>query len=222
MEHEILNMEGNNDARAGALKNELAEAVRFLSAKGWMPASSGNSSFRISGDNKYWISVPAADKAVFSQNDFMEIDPLREANDEKDARSPAETLLHTLLYENPDVNVILHTHSLNGTVISAAHKNDGEVKLSGFELLKELNGVNTHDTTVSVPVFPNMQDIKRLSHEVRRYMRGRSDFRAFLMSGHGLYSWGKTVAEAKKYIEIFEFLFECTFNLKIYSLTKNS
>ena len=31
----------------------------------------------------------------------------------------------------------------------------------------------------------------------------------FLLSGHGLYTWGRDLAEARRHIEIFEFLFEC-------------
>jgi methylthioribulose-1-phosphate dehydratase len=30
-----------------------------------------------------------------------------------------------------------------------------------------------------------------------------------LLSRHGLYTWGRDLAEARRHIEIFEFLFEC-------------
>jgi|GEM_PF-6747725 len=31
----------------------------------------------------------------------------------------------------------------------------------------------------------------------------------FLLAGHGLYGWGSSIAEAKRHIEVFEFLMEC-------------
>ena len=32
----------------------------------------------------------------------------------------------------------------------------------------------------------------------------------FLIRKHGLYAWGKDVFSARRHIEIYEFLFECT------------
>jgi ribulose-5-phosphate 4-epimerase/fuculose-1-phosphate aldolase len=37
---------------------------------------------------------------------------------------------------------------------------------------------------------------------------GRPPFHGFLLSGHGLYTWGRDLAEARRHIEIHEFLFE--------------
>jgi ribulose-5-phosphate 4-epimerase/fuculose-1-phosphate aldolase len=36
----------------------------------------------------------------------------------------------------------------------------------------------------------------------------RPPFHGFLLSGHGLYTWGRDLAEARRQIEIHEFLFE--------------
>jgi len=212
----------NNEGMVNALKNELTETIHFLDSKGWAPAGSSNFSFRVPGENKYWISANGVNKSSLRSSDFMLIDVQGEPPENTEIKPPSGTLLHSLLYENPDINVVLHTYSISSTVISMAHKTEGEIKLSGYELLKGLSGVNTHDTTITVPVFANMQDIKRISLELRRYMRGRPDFRAFLLSGNGLYAWGKTMAEAKRHIEVFEFLLECEINLKIYKAVMKS
>ncbi len=220
-EPKMAGMENNGD-EISALKNELVNTVHFLNSKGWLPAGSGNFSFRVPGQSKFWISRSGADKSLFISDDLILIDAQGEPIEDKTAKAPVETTLHTLLYENPDVNAVLHTHSVSGTVISAAHRIEGDVKLANYEMLKELSGINTHDTTVTIPVFTNMQDMKRLSPDVRRYMRGRTDFRAFLLSGHGLYTWGKTISDAKRHIETLEFLFECEINLQLYANQKFS
>jgi methylthioribulose-1-phosphate dehydratase len=38
---------------------------------------------------------------------------------------------------------------------------------------------------------------------------GRPPGHGFLLSRHGLYTWGRDLAEARRHVEIFEFLFEC-------------
>jgi ribulose-5-phosphate 4-epimerase/fuculose-1-phosphate aldolase len=38
---------------------------------------------------------------------------------------------------------------------------------------------------------------------------GRPPLHGFLIARHGLYTWGRDLAEARRHIEIFEFLFEC-------------
>ena len=35
------------------------------------------------------------------------------------------------------------------------------------------------------------------------------DVHGYLIAGHGLYTWGRTVDDALRHVEAFEFLFEC-------------
>jgi methylthioribulose-1-phosphate dehydratase len=39
-------------------------------------------------------------------------------------------------------------------------------------------------------------------------LRTRPDVHGFLVLRHGLYTWGRSVAEARRHVEIFEFLLE--------------
>ena len=89
-------------------------------------------------------------------------------------------------------------------------------------MLKGLEGITTHDTTINVPVFQNSQDMVELSDRIREVLissdGGPSEVlshHGFLLSGHGLYTWGRTLAEARRHIEIFEFLFEVTSQQKL-------
>jgi methylthioribulose-1-phosphate dehydratase len=64
---------------------------------------------------------------------------------------------------------------------------------------------------VRVEVFPNTQDMPDFACRVEKRLRdpGRPPLEcAFLIAGHGLYAWGKDLAEARRHIEALEFLFE--------------
>ena len=142
-------------------------------------------------------------------------------------RNPLETLLHCLIAGSlPDVGAILHTHSIWGTILSrqalATQQTRGAIQIQGYEMLKGLEGITTHDTTINVPVFQNSQDMVELSDRIREVLissdGGPSEVlshHGFLLSGHGLYTWGRTLAEARRHIEIFEFLFEVTAQQKL-------
>ena len=69
-------------------------------------------------------------------------------------------------------------------------------------------------TCVDVPIFPNDQDMERLADVVRRQISGTSLF-GFLVSGHGLYTWGQSIREARRHLEVFEFLFELQLRMEV-------
>ena len=82
-------------------------------------------------------------------------------------------------------------------------------------MLKGLDGIRSHETFEEVPIFANSQDIADLSSRIRRRFAtpewrnpARPPFHGFLLARHGLYTWGRDLAEARRHVEIFEFLFE--------------
>jgi methylthioribulose-1-phosphate dehydratase len=115
----------------------------------------------------------------------------------------------------PTVGAVLHTHSVWGTVLSRADLDRGSLRIEGYEMLKGLDGIVTHDTSAEVPIFANTQDMTDLSRQIRDrfagldWMAARPPVHAFLLAGHGLYTWGRDLAEARRHVEILEFLFEC-------------
>jgi methylthioribulose-1-phosphate dehydratase len=218
MKHSFLDTEAYR-----ALRIDLVEIIHLFHSRGWSAATSTNYSFRNPKPNEatYTISRSGVDKLKFSVNDFMLIDrfgnPLAGY---EHLKSSAETLLHTLLYEIPETQCILHTHSQASTVFSLVHQKDKIVKLTGFELLKALHGVDTHEAEVFIPVFDNSQDMKTLSEEIHIYYEHNPDMLGFLLAGHGLYAWGNSIAEAKRHVEALEFIFECM--LQMYGLCRVS
>ena len=100
---------------------------------------------------------------------------------------------------------MLHTHSIANTVLS---RRLPAVVLEGYELLKLLPGIRTHQARVEIPVFENDQDIARLAATVDQHFR-QKPAPAYLIAGHGLYAWGDSVAQARHRVEALEFMFEC-------------
>ncbi|HXH03225.1 MAG TPA: methylthioribulose 1-phosphate dehydratase [Candidatus Competibacteraceae bacterium] len=183
----------------------LIAAGRFFFERGWVPATSGNFSARLDADTAL-ITVSGRHKGRLDEDSFLRVDlqgrPL-------EARKPsAETLLHTLMYRRePAIGAVLHTHSVNSTVLSRLHRE--YLELNDYEVLKAFPGIDTHASTVRLPIFANDQDIARLSGEVERYLDRRPDTPGYLIAGHGLYTWGASVDDAMRHVEALEFLFEC-------------
>jgi methylthioribulose-1-phosphate dehydratase len=187
---------------------QMVETVRLLSRRGWTPATSSNFSALVPGfDDVIAITKSGVDKSFFSADGMMVVDREGARVWPEGVRSSAETPLHVAIYELFGAQAVLHTHSVNATAVSLLFGEAGLVTFSGLELLKGFRGITTHETSVEVPIFPNDQDMERLSAVVRHDLPGRP-VRGFLVGGHGLYTWGQSIAEARRHVEVFEFLFE--------------
>jgi methylthioribulose-1-phosphate dehydratase len=104
----------------------------------------------------------------------------------------------------------LHTHSVWSTILSGFHAQAGGFKLTGFEMLKGLSGVKTHEHAEWLPVIENSQDMPELARAVEQTLQAHPQAHAFLLRRHGLYTWGRDLNEAKRHVEILEFLLEVT------------
>ncbi len=188
---------------------ELIAAGQFIDRKGWVPATSGNFSARLP-DNTCAITVSGKHKGQLTPSDIMLIDALGQSLDGK--TPSAETLLHTHLYQRyPTTQAVLHPHCLSATLISKLWSD--ALVLEDYELLKALPGITTHETQVRIPIFANDQDIARLAQQVDRYLDQHPATCAYIIAGHGIYTWGNSVAAALRHLEALDFLFECELRL---------
>ena len=198
----------NNDAFRDTAQ-QLIDAGRFIDSKGWVPATSGNFSARLP-DGTIAITVSGKHKGRLELDDIMLIDA--DANSLDGKKPSAETVLHTTLYKRfPDIQSILHPHSLNATLISRIFKS--EIVLEDYELLKALCGITTHECRIVVPIFANDQNIPRLAELVEQYLDKHADCRAYIIAGHGLYTWGSSVQETLRHLEALDFIFDCELRL---------
>lgn len=188
---------------------EIINAGKFLHERGWVPATSGNISAKVS-EELIAITSSGKHKGELKPEDILLID--KEGNPINGGKPSAETLLHTTIYKLfPEVGAVVHTHSPNATVISLLLQK--KVELEDYELLKAFPDIYTHETKITIPIFPNDQDIPRLAKKVEEYFQNSKEAYGFLIQGHGLYTWGKTMKEALIHTEALEFLFECEIKL---------
>lgn len=193
-----------------ARAEELIEAGRIIHAHGWVPATSGNFSARLV-DNTIAITVSGRHKGALSLDDIMLVDAEGRSLDGK--KPSAETLLHTSIYRHyPNMGAVLHPHSPNAILIS--RRFGCELVLEDYELLKALEGVSTHKTKIVIPIFPNDQDISRLSLKVDEYLDQHGDSYGYIIAGHGFYTWGSSVKDALRHVEALEFLFDIEMRLQ--------
>ena len=196
------------------LTRQIIDAGRFLYGRGWSPATSSNYSARLAADRAL-LTVSGKHKGQLGEDDVLETD-LAGNSLEPGKKPSAETLLHTQLYAwRPEIGAVLHTHSVNATVLSRLTAGD-RLELEDYELQKAFSGVTTHEGRVIVPIFDNDQDIARLAAKVQPWLDAHPDCPGYLIRGHGLYTWGARMSDALRQVEAFEFLFEC--ELKVRSL----
>ncbi len=196
----------------GRLAGDIIANVRELSQAGWTPATSSNFSERLD-DRHAAITVSGRDKGRLTVQDIMVVDFDGKAVG-SDHRPSAETLLHTQLYRRyPEIGCVLHTHSPVQTIASRLYAGAGHIRLEGYELLKAFHGNTTHDDSIDVPVFANTQDMPTLAAQVDALL-DRKPLWGYLIDGHGLYAWGRDMAEARRHLEAFEFLFHCELELR--------
>lgn len=184
----------------------LVELGREFHARGWVPASSGNFSARVDA-SRIAITVSGRHKGRLVTDDIMLAD--LDGNSLSAGKRPsAETLLHTALYRlYPQVGGVLHTHSASSTVLSMTTSEP--LLLRDYELLKIFDGIDSHEAEVVVPIFPNDQDMTRLSAQVDAWIAEHGDIHAYLIAGHGLYTWGRDARQAGLQVEALEFMLEC-------------
>ncbi len=197
------------------LATELLEAIKFFNQKGWSPATSTNYSVRSSNLSNYIISRSGVDKSKFALEDLILIDGearLLAPFNKPGIKSSAETEIHTHIYAKyPEINCVLHTHSVLGTVLSKVFAKEKQLQFEGFEIQKGLDGNMTHELESILPIVPNSQVMSEILKNMDRHFVEKPSIHGFLIAGHGLYTWGKDIATAKRHIETYEFLFECLY-----------
>ncbi len=176
--------------------------------RGWCLATSGNFSLRVT-DSHCLITQSGKEKSRLSPGDLMICDLHGEVVD-KICKPSAETPLHTCLYKlDAEIGAVLHTHSVTATVLSRAA--DSALTISDYEMQKALPGIRSHNESINVVVFDNNQDMQVLAKRVEKaWDDGRFTVPGFLIRGHGLYAWGKTLGDAQRHVEGLEFLIQCT------------
>ncbi|MEK7763876.1 MAG: methylthioribulose 1-phosphate dehydratase [Nitrospirota bacterium] len=205
--------------------DQLADIAQWASRKGWAPATSTNYSVRLpehAAPAFCAITSSGVDKERFDPAQVLAVDRIGVPVNGCTLKPSAETLLHVMLYHAMGTGAVLHTHSLAAALLSRSAGESSCLKFSGWELLKGLDGVDTHDCEVVLPVFPNSQDIPALAAHIKTRLPRTQPCYGFLLAGHGLYVWGKDIATAKRHLEVFEFLLQCEREVRSHGYPANA
>jgi len=187
----------------------LAAISHEFHSRGWALGTSGNYS-AVLGRNplRLLITSSGLDKSQLSHRNFLDVDENGQAL-YGNGKPSAETALHVMLADTREnLGCVLHTHSVWNTLLSEQYLQQGGLAISDYEMLKGLEGVKTHKHREWVPIFENDQDISALAEKVAAELERDPAAHGFLIAGHGLYTWGDSLAQARRHVEIFEFLFE--------------
>jgi len=191
------------------------EALRDVAALfyqfGWSRGTSSNYSIVLGREPfRLLLTASGKDKRRLKPTDFVVVDASGKPVAPTDERPSAETGLHLVLAARSHVGSVLHTHSVWGTLLSDYYAPAGGFHIEGYEMLKGLTGVRSHEHREWVPIFENSQDIPALARQVGKLLADPVYIPtyAFLIRGHGLYTWGRDVDQARQHVEILEFLFE--------------
>jgi methylthioribulose-1-phosphate dehydratase len=191
-----------------ALGAELALLGRNFYTRGWVLGTSGNFSAVLSREPmRLAITSTGLDKGTLMPEHFLEVDDSAKVLT-GEGKPSAEALLHIAIVRGLEAGAVLHTHSVWSTVLSGTLAAKGGLALEGYEMLKGLEGVRTHQHREWLPILENSQDMVELSQRVTKVLRENPGLHGFLLRGHGLYTWGSSLQEAKRHVEILEFLME--------------
>jgi len=187
----------------------LARHVARIYGRGWCDGTGGNYSVTLEGQpRRLLITRSGIDKGTIDVDDLLVIGPDTQPVDGETTSPSAEALLHTAIVGETDAAAVLHTHSVWGTLLGEKFLARRGFRIRGYEMLKGIDVIFDHEAELHVPVVDNSQDMDALSVEIVKLLRDDPALRGFLIAGHGLYTWGRSLEMAYRHVEIFEFLFQ--------------
>src|SRR5215213_1094933 len=187
----------------------LAAVAKGFHARGWLLGTSGNLSAVVQREPlQIAMSPSGADKGELRPEQILSIDEHNRIVGQQGGKPSDESLLHIRVVKQRGAGAVLHTHSVWNTILSDFYAPQGGVKIEGYEMLKGLQGVPTHEHAEWLPIVENSQDMPALAETIGDALNQHKAAHGFLLRRHGLYSWGENLAQAKRHIEILEFLLE--------------
>ena len=191
------------------LAANLASVAKGFHARGWLLGTSGNLSAVVQRQPLQLAMSPSGiDKGELTPEQVLLIDENARIVSKHNAKPSDETLLHLRIVKDRHAGAVLHTHSVWNTILSDLYAAGGGVTIKGFEMLKGLQGVKTHEHSEWLPIVDNSQDMAVLAETIGQTLAEHPNAHGLLLKRHGLYTWGENLGQAKRHIEILEFLLE--------------
>jgi L-fuculose-phosphate aldolase len=171
-------------------RKSVLDTAREMCAKGLVIGNSGNVSLRLPG-NLMAITPTSRHYDTLDYGDIPIVD-FESRNAEGSLKPSVETPLHLAVYKaRPNVNAVIHTHSVFASAVSAA----------GLEippiLLDQVLFLGGEIKASSGPLVTTPEQIES-------FIRALGDRNAALLPGHGVVAAGKTMRDALINAELIE------------------
>jgi methylthioribulose-1-phosphate dehydratase len=191
------------------IASSLASIARGFHTRGWLVGTSGNLSAVVDREPlRLAVSPSGVDKGELIPAQVLLIDEHARVVNDRPGKPSDESPLHIRIVKERGAGAVIHTHSIWNTILSDLQAADGGVTIEGYEMLKGLQNVSTHEHREWLPIIENSQDMLTLAESIGDTLRKHKDAHGFLLRRHGLYSWGSDLPQAKRHVEILEFLLE--------------
>jgi methylthioribulose-1-phosphate dehydratase len=154
------------------------------------------------------ITPSGVDKGELRPEQVLLIDEHAQPINNQSSKPSDESPLHITIAKERGAGAIVHTHSIWNTILSDSGMDHGGLPIEGYEMLKGLSGVRTHLHREWLPIIDNSQVMPELASTITDVLDKHKDAHGFLLRRHGLYTWGRDLHEAKRHVEILEFLLE--------------
>src|SRR4030095_10811967 len=124
----------------------LAAVARAFHARGWLMGTSGNLSVVVQREPLHLAMSPSGvGKGELKPEQLLTIDENARVVRGPSGKPSDETLLHLQIVKDLGAGAVLHTHSIWNTILSDLYAAEGGVTITGYEMLKGLQGVGTHE-----------------------------------------------------------------------------
>ena len=191
------------------IASSLASIARGFYLRGWLVGTSGNLSAVVNREPlRLAMSPSGVDKGELVAEQILMIDEDARVISDHRTKPSDESPLHLRIVKELGAGAVVHTHSIWNTILSNLYAAEGGIAIEGYEMLKGLQGVSTHKHREWLPIIENSQDMLALADSVGDTLGKHKDAHGFLLRRHGLYSWGSDLPQAKRHVEILEFLLE--------------
>src|SRR5687767_10189748 len=149
------------------IASSLAAVVRGFHARGWLLGTSGNLSAVVQREPLQLAMSPSGvDKGELAPEQLLSIDENARVVSGPSGKPSDESLLHLRIVRERGAGAVLHTHSVWNTILSDLYAAQGGVNIKGYEMLKGLQGVGTHEHSEWLPIVENSQDMPGLAESV--------------------------------------------------------
>jgi methylthioribulose-1-phosphate dehydratase len=176
--------------------------------RNWVLGTSGNLSVVLQQEPfQLLVTESGVHKGMLTPQNFLTVGPNAEVISGS-GKPSAETLVHLAILRQIRAGCVLHTHSVWSTLLTDLHGDSDWLEITGYEMLKGLRDVGTHEHSERIPILENSQDYSDLALRVSQLLKTNPAIHAVLLRRHGVYTWGADISEALRHIEILEFLFE--------------